>query len=163
MKEELKENLNEENEVIDCGLAEVIDTRTFTENGEEFTEEKLQLREARGTVSTITVRYKSGSRNLDVTYSSSGYGSNVYCSYQVASKRVLDPGRELVYGWNTARVKGDKERRYTNVSVAWPVPPSGNEAHEYQFFKYIRNSSTQSKPTRTYFWRRYLRGTGTTK
>lgn len=63
------------------------------------------------------------SHYLDITYSESGHGSDVYCSYQVGSK-ISQAGGGYDYQWSTSRVKGDVQRRYNNVYVGYPVVPS---------------------------------------
>ena len=137
-----------------------IDIKTYEQDGETYTEETLEIREAENRASTIKVIYKAGSSTLDVTFSDSGYGSNVYCSYQIAAKPAGFPDSEYVYAWKTTRYAKDVERRFTNAKIAYPVPGEYEKAMEYKFFKYIRKSSSQTDPTRTFSWVRTLRGSG---
>lgn len=164
MEKELNLNgefqVQENEEVINCGEAKLIKTREYEEDGKMYTEETLQLLDPEGRASTIRVKYTSGSSTLQVTFSASGHGSGAWCSYQVGS-RIPTAGGDYNIGFSTTRYANDIERHFGNVSVAHRVPSSSNEANEYKFYKYIRNSSSQSNPTRTYQWLRYIRGTGT--
>lgn len=165
MKKELNLNgefqVEENEEVIKCGEAKLIKAREYEEDGKMYTEETLQLLDPDGRASTIRVKYTAGANSIQVTFSSSGHGSNVWCSYQVGS-RIPTAGGDYNIAFSTTRYAKDVERHFSNVSVAHRVPAYSNEANEYIFYKYIRNSSSQSKPTRTYQWSRYLRGTGST-
>lgn len=160
----MKRNLENEavNEVIDCGEVKVLDMVTYEKDGKMVTEEILELQDPEGRASTITVRYKAGSTNLDVTFSSSGHGTNVWCDYRVGSKRS-DEGGGYNMGWKSTTYAKDVERRFTSVYVGYPPKPAGmGDNHEYRFEKRIFSTSTAATPIRTYIWTRHLSGTGTT-
>ncbi|KGJ47976.1 hypothetical protein KD33_17420 [Clostridium sp. NCR] len=140
----------------------VVDVKNYEENGDMYTEETLELVEPEGRISTLSVKYRAGDDYLNVWFSGSGHGSNAWCSYQIATKPAGFPDSEYKYGWSTSRSKGDVARRFEKARVAYPVPGQYEKAMEYKFWKYIRNSSTQEKPTRTYQWVRTIRGTGST-
>lgn len=160
----MKSNLENEavNEVIDCGEVKVLDMVTYEKDGKMVTEEILELQDPEGRASTITVRHKAGSHYLDVTFSGSGHGSNVWCDYRVGSRRS-DVGGDFNMGWKSTTYAKDVERRFTSVYVGYPPKPVGvGWNHEYRFEKRIFSTSTSATPIRTYTWSRYLVGTDTT-
>lgn len=150
-------------DVINCGEAKILDTVTYEKDGKMVTEEILELKDLEGRASTITIRHTAGVHNLDVTFSASGHGTNVWCEYAVGSKDPMNGGGFLMK-WNSATYAKDVERRFSKVNVDYPPKPSGqgNNFH-YLFVKEIYSSSTQAKPIRVYEWTRFLSGTGTTK
>lgn len=164
MKKEIKkevvlgDNFNDEN-VIYCEAPKVLNRRIVKEFGEEFVEEDLQLIDPEGRASTITVKYTAGKPLNSVYFSPSGYGTNVYCSYQVFSKALN--AQSWYLDLTTTRYAKDVGRTFSNVPTL-PVPGPYEQVFCYRFYKYIRNSSTQTDPTRTFVWTRELRGSGTT-
>lgn len=157
----MKENL--ENEIIDCGEAKVLETVTFEEDGVKVTEELLELTDIEGRASTIFVKYKAGSHYLDVTFSSSGHGSGVYCGYRVGSMDPLRGGGYNIAWDNKTRYKSDVQRNFSSIYVSWPPKPAGStNNYDYYFEKKIYSNASSSSLIRTYTWKRYLGGTGST-
>lgn len=158
-KEVMLEDDFENENVIHCEEPKVLSRRIVEEDGVEFTEEELELVDSEGRASTITVKYTAGQPLNSVYFSTSGYGTNVYCSYQVFSKALNAQSwyRDL----STTRYANDVGRTFSNVPTL-PVPGPYEQVFCYRFYKYIRNSSTQTDPTRTFEWTRELRGSGTT-
>lgn len=146
-------------EVVHCGEARVLETKTYEENGTEFTEELLELIDPEGRASTIRVTYTAGSNYMNVTFSESGHGSGAWCSYQVGSKALNAPYYD--YKFTTTRYSTDVARTFNSAPLFFPVPGPSEQLGMYHFLKYIRNSATQTNPTRTYEWVRSLRGSGT--
>ncbi|MGL5438763.1 MAG: hypothetical protein ACRCXT_06985 [Paraclostridium sp.] len=160
MKEEVMlENGSENKNVVYCEEPKVLSRRIVKEDGVEFTEEELELVDPEGRASTITVKYTAGKPLNSVYFSPSGYGTNVYCSYQVFSKFLNSQSwdRDL----STTRYAKDVGRTFSNVPTL-SVPGPYDQVCCYRFHKYVRNSSTQTNPTREFVWTRELRGSGTT-
>ena len=158
-KEVILEDDFENENVIHCEAPKVLNRRIIKEDGEEFIEEDLELVDLEGRASTITVNYTAGKQLNSVYFSPSGYGSNVYFSYQVFSKALN--AQYWYRDLSTTRYASDVGRTFTNVPTL-EVPGPNEQVFCYRFYKYIRNSSTQTDPTRTFVWTRELRGSGTT-
>lgn len=150
--------VEDELEVVSCGDAKLIKTITYEEDGKQYTEELFELVDPEGRASTINVVYTAGSSNMKVTFSDSGHGPNVWCSYQVGSKPFNSSNHS--YDFTTTRYAKDVARTFDKVYVSFPVPGVYDQVGSYDFLKYIRNSSTQANPTRQYRWILELRGSG---